>query len=134
MKKTQKKKYGSFSKAPDMKYILVCGSGLSGIGKGVCISSIGSILQGCGYKVTIVKIDPYLVPPSPNPPEHRRRDHVAHRARRGLRPERWVSNPTSLTPSGEVDLDLGNYERYFGINLSRHHNITTGKVYNSVIR
>ena len=44
-----------------MKYLLVCGAGLSGIGKGVVISSIGSILQGAGYKITVVKIDPYLV-------------------------------------------------------------------------
>ena len=48
-------------KQKDMKYIVVMGSGLSGIGKGVLISSVGALLQCCGKKITMVKIDPYLV-------------------------------------------------------------------------
>ncbi len=99
----------------DMKYIVVTGGVLSGLGKGITASSIGLLLKRCGYKVTSVKIDPYLNidAGTMNPIEHG---------------EVYV-----LDDGGEVDLDLGNYERYLDVVLRRDHNITTGKVYQSVI-
>jgi len=98
-----------------MKYIIVTGGVLSGLGKGISASSIGLLLKHCGYSVTVIKIDPYLNcdAGTMNPFEHG---------------EVFV-----LSDGGEVDLDLGNYERFLGIELSRDHNITTGKVYRKVI-
>lgn len=98
-----------------MKYVLVTGGVLSGIGKGVSASSIGLLLRACGLRVTAIKIDPYLNVDAGtmSPFEHG---------------EVFV-----LNDGGEVDLDLGNYERFMNIELSRHNNITTGKVYQEVI-
>ncbi|MDG6223911.1 MAG: CTP synthase (glutamine hydrolyzing) [Candidatus Thermoplasmatota archaeon] len=98
-----------------MKYIFVTGGVLSGLGKGIATSSIGLLLKRCGYKVTAIKIDPYLNcdAGTMNPYEHG---------------EVFV-----LHDGGEVDLDLGNYERFLDTELSSEHNITTGKVYLSVI-
>jgi len=98
-----------------MKYIIVCGGVVSGLGKGVTISSIGRLLQGCGLRVTSIKIDPYLNVDAGtmSPFEHG---------------EVFV-----LADGGECDLDLGNYERFLSISLTSDHNITTGKVYRSVI-
>jgi CTP synthase len=98
-----------------MKYILVSGGVLSGIGKGVCASSTGLLLRLLGLRVTAIKIDPYLNidAGTMSPFEHG---------------EVYV-----LNDGGEVDLDLGNYERFMDISLSRDNNITTGKVYQSVI-
>lgn len=98
-----------------MKYIVVTGGVLSGLGKGITASSIGMLLKACGYKVTAIKIDPYLNcdAGTMNPLQHG---------------EVFV-----LDDGTEVDLDLGNYERFLNENLTRHHNITTGKVYKSVI-
>jgi CTP synthase len=75
-----------------MKYLFICGSTISGIGKGVTVSSIGLILKNCGFKVTAIKIDPYLNldAGTMSPSEHG---------------EVYV-----LEDGGEVDLDLGNYE------------------------
>lgn len=99
-----------------MKYIVVTGGVLSGLGKGITASSVGRLLESCGYKVTGIKIDPYLNcdAGTMNPFQHG---------------EVFV-----LTDGGEVDLDLGNYERFLDTNLTKDHNITTGKVYQSVIR
>ena len=98
-----------------VKYIIVTGGVLSGLGKGVTSSSVGLLLQCAGYKVTAVKIDPYLNVDAGtmNPYEHG---------------EVFV-----MTDGAEVDLDLGNYERFLKCNLTRDHNITTGKVFKKVI-
>lgn len=98
-----------------MKYILVTGGVISGIGKGVISSSIGALLKGCGLHVTSIKIDPYLNIDAGtfSPYEHG---------------EVFV-----LDDGGEVDLDLGNYERFLDVTLRRNNNITTGKIYQSVI-
>jgi len=98
-----------------MKYVVVSGGVLSGLGKGVTASSIGVLLKSSGLKVTAIKIDPYLNSDAGtmSPFEHG---------------EVFV-----LDDGGEVDLDLGNYERFLDITLSRDHNITTGKIYSKVI-
>ena len=98
-----------------MKFIFVSGGVISGLGKGITASSIGLLLKSRGLKVSAVKIDPYLNidAGTMNPFEHG---------------EVYV-----LDDGGEVDLDLGNYERFLDLELSSDHNITTGKVYRSVI-
>ncbi|CAI0546159.1 unnamed protein product [Linum tenue] len=98
-----------------MKYVLVTGGVVSGLGKGVTASSIGVILKACGLRVTSIKIDPYLNTDAGtmSPFEHG---------------EVFV-----LDDGGEVDLDLGNYERFLDIKLTRDNNITNGKIYQAVI-
>ncbi|XP_058101067.1 uncharacterized protein LOC131245549 isoform X2 [Magnolia sinica] len=98
-----------------MKYVLVTGGVVSGLGKGVTASSIGVVLKACGLRVTSIKIDPYLNTDAGtmSPFEHG---------------EVFV-----LDDGGEVDLDLGNYERFLDIKLTRDNNITTGKIYQSVL-
>lgn len=98
-----------------MKYILVNGGVISGIGKGVLASSLGTILKAAGFIVTVIKIDPYLNIDASlfSPFEHG---------------EVFV-----LEDGGEVDMDLGNYERFLDITLSQDNNITTGKIYKQVI-
>lgn len=88
---------------------------MSGIGKGVIASSTGLLLKTLGLKVTAIKIDPYMNidAGTMRPTEHG---------------EVYV-----LNDGGEVDLDLGNYERYLNVTLSRDNNITTGKIYREVI-
>jgi CTP synthase len=97
------------------KYIVVTGGVLSGLGKGITTSSIGMLLKARGISLTAVKIDPYLNSDAGtmNPFEHG---------------EVFV-----LNDGGEADLDLGNYERFLDIPLTRENNITTGKVYKAVI-
>ncbi len=97
------------------KYIVITGGVISGVGKGVATASIGKILQNYGYNVTAVKIDPYINCDAGTlrPTEHG---------------EVWVTDD-----GGEIDQDLGNYERFLGIELPRYHNITTGQVYLTVI-
>lgn len=98
-----------------MKYILVTGGVISGVGKGVIASSFGTLLKSCGLDVTSIKIDPYINIDAGtfSPYEHG---------------EVYV-----LDDGGEVDLDLGNYERFLDITLHRDNNITTGKIYKLVI-
>ena len=98
-----------------MKYVVVSGGVLSGLGKGVTASSIGVLLKSAGLRVTAVKIDPYLNSDAGtmSPFEHG---------------EVFV-----LDDGGEADLDLGNYERFCDLNLYRDNNITTGKIYSKVI-
>ena len=98
-----------------MRYVIVSGGVLSGLGKGVTASSIGMLLKSLGYRVTALKIDPYLNSDAGtmSPFEHG---------------EVFV-----LDDGGEVDLDLGNYERFLDITLTRDNNLTTGKVYSKVI-
>jgi CTP synthase len=98
-----------------MKYVVVSGGVLSGLGKGVTASSIGVLLKSAGMKITSVKIDPYINSDAGtmSPFEHG---------------EVFV-----LDDGGEVDLDLGNYERFLDINLGKNNNLTTGKIYSKVI-
>ena len=93
------------------KYVVVSGGVVSGLGKGVTASSIGVLLKASGLRVTSVKIDPYINidAGTMSPFEHG---------------ETYV-----LDDGGESDLDLGNYERFVDVSLTRDHNITTGKVY-----
>jgi CTP synthase len=99
-----------------VKYILVTGGVISGIGKGVISSSVGLLLKSSGLKVTAIKMDPYINIDAGtiNPLDHG---------------EVFV-----LDDGGETDLDLGNYERFLDISLSRDNNITTGKIYSEVIQ
>jgi CTP synthase len=98
-----------------MKYIIITGGVLSGLGKGISTSSIGRLFKSQGLSVTAIKIDPYLNcdAGTMNPFQHG---------------EVFV-----LDDGGEVDLDLGNYERFLDIEMTSDNNITTGKVYKSVI-
>jgi hypothetical protein len=98
-----------------MKYVLVSGGVISGVGKGIIASSAGLLLKTMGLKVSSIKIDPYINVDAGtmNPREHG---------------EVYV-----LDDGGEVDLDLGNYERYLNITLTRENNITLGKIYRKVI-
>ena len=97
------------------KYIVVTGGVVSSIGKGITSASIGRILRSYGVNVTAIKIDPYLNWDSGtlNPYQH---------------------GEVYVTDDGmECDLDLGHYERFLDVELSGKANITTGKVYSSVI-
>lgn len=98
-----------------MKYIVVVGGVLSGVGKGVATASIGRILKEYGFKTTAVKIDPYINVDAGTlrPTEHG---------------EVWVTDD-----GGEIDQDLGSYERFLGQDLPKKNNITTGQVYLTVI-
>jgi len=97
------------------KFIFVTGGVMSGLGKGITAASIGRLLANAGFDVTAVKIDPYLNVDAGtmNPFQHG---------------EVYV-----LKDGGEVDLDLGNYERFLDIDMTSDHNVTTGKVYQNVI-
>ncbi|MBS7248896.1 MAG: CTP synthase [Candidatus Bathyarchaeia archaeon] len=97
------------------KYIFVTGGVLSSVGKGVVTASIGKMLQVRGYTVTVIKIDPYLNVDcgTMNPYQHG---------------EIFVTED-----GGEIDLDMGHYERFLDINLSKDQNITTGQIYLTVI-
>lgn len=98
-----------------MKYIVVTGGVMSGLGKGITAASIGRLFVDMGYKVVPIKIDPYINidAGTMNPFQHG---------------EVYV-----LKDGTEVDLDLGHYERFIGEELTGKHNITTGKIYRSVI-
>jgi CTP synthase len=97
------------------KFIFVTGGVMSGLGKGITAASTGRLLSNAGFDVTAVKIDPYLNVDAGtmNPYQHG---------------EVYV-----LKDGGEVDLDLGNYERFLGTDMTSDHNVTTGKTYQHVI-
>ncbi len=97
------------------KFVFVTGGVMSGLGKGITSASIGRLLTNAGFDVTAVKIDPYLNVDAGtmNPFQHG---------------EVYV-----LKDGAEVDLDLGNYERFLDIDMTADHNITTGKTYRHVI-
>jgi len=97
------------------RYIVVAGGVMSGVGKGVTTASIGKILQEHGYKVTSVKIDPYL-------------NFDAGTLRPTEHGEVWVTDD-----GGEIDQDLGTYERFLNIDIPKKNNMTTGQVYKAVI-
>jgi len=97
------------------KYIFVAGGVMSGIGKGIAVSSIGKVLQSKGFKVTAIKIDPYINVDAGtmNPVEH---------------------GEVFVTDDGiECDQDLGNYERFLDENIYNDNYMTTGRVYQAVI-
>ncbi|RDU57953.1 glutamine hydrolyzing CTP synthase [Helicobacter sp. MIT 99-5507] len=97
------------------KYIFVTGGVLSSLGKGISSSSIATLIKHANHKVSILKIDPYINvdPGTMSPLEH---------------------GEVFVTYDGaETDLDLGHYERFLDMNLSKKHNFTTGQVYLSVI-
>ncbi len=97
------------------KYIFVTGGVVSSLGKGITAASLGRLLKNRGLKVTIQKFDPYINvdPGTMSPYQH---------------------GEVFVTDDGaETDLDLGHYERFIDINLSKSSNVTTGKVYSSVI-
>lgn len=97
------------------KYIFVTGGVVSSLGKGITAASLGRLLKSRGYRVTIQKFDPYINidPGTMSPYQH---------------------GEVFVTDDGaETDLDLGHYERFIDINLSKNSNTTTGKIYQSVI-
>ncbi|KUJ94510.1 MAG: CTP synthase [Archaeoglobus fulgidus] len=98
-----------------MKYIVVTGGVMSGLGKGITAASIGRLFVDMGYRVIPIKIDPYINidAGTMNPFQHG---------------EVYV-----LKDGTEVDLDLGHYERFIGEEVTGDHNITTGKIYKRVI-
>jgi CTP synthase len=98
-----------------VKYIFVTGGVVSGLGKGITAASLGRLLKARGYKVTMQKFDPYINidPGTMNPVQH---------------------GEVFVTDDGaETDLDLGHYERFIDESLSKRSNVTTGKVYWSVL-
>lgn len=99
-----------------VKYVFVTGGVVSGLGKGITAASLGRLLKARGYKVTMQKFDPYINidPGTMNPIQH---------------------GEVFVTEDGtETDLDLGHYERFIDENLDRNSNVTTGKVYWSVLQ
>ncbi len=97
------------------KYIFVTGGVLSSLGKGIAAASIATLLKNVGFRVSILKADPYINvdPGTMSPLEH---------------------GEVFVTDDGaETDLDLGHYERYLDENLSQNNNFTTGRVYSAVI-
>ena len=97
------------------KYIFITGGVVSGLGKGITAASLGRLLKNRGYKVTIQKFDPYINvdPGTMSPFQH---------------------GEVFVTDDGaETDLDLGHYERFIDENLSQNNNVTTGRIYWSVI-
>ncbi len=97
------------------KYIFVTGGVVSSLGKGITAASLGRLLKSRGYKITIEKFDPYINidPGTMSPYQH---------------------GEVFVTDDGaETDLDLGHYERFIDINLTKNSNVTTGKIYQSII-
>ena len=98
------------------KYIFVTGGVISSLGKGIASASIGALLESRGLKVTIVKLDPYINvdPGTMNPFQH---------------------GEVFVTDDGaETDLDLGHYERFLSVRMTRDNNFTAGQIYNNVIQ
>lgn len=99
-----------------VKYVFVTGGVVSGLGKGITAASLGRLLKARGYKVTMQKFDPYINidPGTMNPVQH---------------------GEVFVTDDGtETDLDLGHYERFIDENLDKNSNVTTGKIYWSVLQ
>jgi CTP synthase len=99
-----------------MKYIVVLGGVMSSVGKGITASSIGVLIQENSLKVTCIKIDPYL------------------NCDAGTMSPLQHGEVFVLDDGGEVDLDLGNYERFLDKDLTFDNSITTGKIYKNVIK
>ena len=99
-----------------VKYVFVTGGVVSGLGKGITAASLGRLLKARGYRVTMQKFDPYINidPGTMNPVQH---------------------GEVFVTDDGaETDLDLGHYERFIDESLTRNSNVTTGKIYWSVLQ
>ena len=98
-----------------VKYIFVLGGVISGLGKGIAAASIGYLLKSAGLRVTILKLDPYLNvdPGTMNPYQHG---------------EVFV-----LDDGSETDLDLGHYERFIDVDMTKNNNATSGQVYSTVL-
>lgn len=99
-----------------VKYVFVTGGVVSGLGKGITAASLGRLLKARGYQVTMQKFDPYINidPGTMNPVQH---------------------GEVFVTDDGaETDLDLGHYERFIDENLTKNSNVTTGKIYWSVLQ
>ena len=97
------------------KYIFITGGVISSLGKGIATASIAKILESCGFKVSLIKFDPYLNvdPGTMNPYQH---------------------GEVYVTGDGaETDLDLGHYERFTNAKLNRFNNVTTGQIYSAVL-
>jgi CTP synthase len=104
------------TKGKKVKYIFVTGGVLSSLGKGIAAASIGSLLECCGLKITVLKLDPYINVDAGtmNPFQH---------------------GEVYVTDDGaETDLDLGHYERFTHAQMRRDNNVTTGRIYNDVIQ
>ena len=102
-------------KEKQIKYVFVTGGVVSGLGKGIVAASLGRLLVQRGCKIAVQKLDPYMNvdPGTMNPCEH---------------------GEVYVTDDGaETDLDLGHYERFTGAQLNKYSNLTSGKVFNSVI-
>lgn len=99
-----------------VKYVFVTGGVVSGLGKGITAASLGRLLKARGYQVTMQKFDPYINidPGTMSPYQH---------------------GEVFVTDDGaETDLDLGHYERFIDINLTKNSNITTGKIYQTILQ
>ena len=97
------------------RYVFVTGGVLSSLGKGIASASLGMLLKQRGLGVTLMKLDPYINvdPGTMNPFQH---------------------GEVYVTEDGaETDLDLGHYERFVGVRLTRNHNATAGQVYDTII-
>ncbi|MFX0057002.1 MAG: CTP synthase [Candidatus Heimdallarchaeota archaeon] len=115
----------------DAKMVFVTGGVMSGIGKGVVTASIGKVLQFRGFKVSVVKIDPYLNvdPGTLNPVEH---------GECFITEDVWEFKPVFESDErsyriSEIDQDFGTYSRFLGIEVHPSHNITSGQIYLSTI-
>ncbi len=97
------------------RFVVVAGGVISGVGKGVTTGSIGRILKEHGYNTTLIKIDPYI-------------NYDAGTLRPTEHGEVWVTED-----GGEIDQDLGTYERFMDMSIPKKNNITTGQVYKTVI-
>ena len=97
------------------RFILVSGGVISGVGKGVVTASLGKIIKEHGFKTTLIKIDPYI-------------NYDAGTLRPTEHGEVWVTED-----GGEIDQDLGTYERFLDENILKKNNITTGQIYKAVI-
>ena len=100
----------------DVKYVFITGGVVSSLGKGITAASLGCLLKSRGFRVTIQKLDPYINvdPGTMSPYQH---------------------GEVFVTDDGaETDLDLGHYERFIDSNLTKNNNVTTGKIYWSVIQ
>ena len=107
---------GRTEEAMPVKYVFVTGGVVSGLGKGITAASLGRLLKARGFKVTMQKFDPYINidPGTMNPIQH---------------------GEVFVTDDGaETDLDLGHYERFIDESLNKNSNVTTGKVYWTVLQ
>src|SRR6202046_3865833 len=101
--------------APETRFVFITGGVVSSLGKGIVAASLGRLLRARGLTVTIVKLDPYLNvdPGTMSPYQH---------------------GEVFVTEDGaETDLDLGHYERFINVDLSRMNNVTPGWIYTSVL-